>query len=100
MTSPCAQRNKSCRQGPPPALLLPASPCRWLATNLELLGNVLVLAAAICAVLSKAHLSAGLVGFSVSAALQVHLPPKTDPCQSDLQGPKSKPPTSEENIEA
>ncbi|GAB5583042.1 ATP-binding cassette sub-family C member 6 isoform X2 [Prionailurus iriomotensis] len=44
---------------------------RWLATNLELLGNVLVLAAAMCAVLSKAHLSAGLVGFSVSAALQV-----------------------------
>ncbi|XP_077629375.1 ATP-binding cassette sub-family C member 6 [Crocuta crocuta] len=44
---------------------------RWLATNLELVGNVLVLAAATCAVLSKAHLSAGLVGFSVSAALQV-----------------------------
>ncbi|XP_035876784.1 multidrug resistance-associated protein 6 isoform X1 [Phyllostomus discolor] len=44
---------------------------RWLAANLELLGNVLVFAAAVCAVLSKAHLSAGLVGFSVSAALQV-----------------------------
>uniref|UniRef100_A0A673VHU3 ABC-type glutathione-S-conjugate transporter n=1 Tax=Suricata suricatta TaxID=37032 RepID=A0A673VHU3_SURSU len=44
---------------------------RWLATNLELVGNMLVLAAAMCAVLSKAHLSAGLVGFSVSAALQV-----------------------------
>ncbi|CAK7304477.1 ATP-binding cassette sub-family C member 6 [Vulpes lagopus] len=44
---------------------------RWLAANLELLGNMLVLAAAMCAVLSKAHLSAGLVGFSVSAALQV-----------------------------
>ncbi|XP_063510418.1 ATP-binding cassette sub-family C member 6 isoform X2 [Pongo pygmaeus] len=44
---------------------------RWLAANVELLGNGLVFAAATCAVLSKAHLSAGLVGFSVSAALQV-----------------------------
>ncbi|KAK2504236.1 hypothetical protein MC885_021604 [Smutsia gigantea] len=44
---------------------------RWLAASLELLGNGLVFVAAMCAVLSKAHLSAGLVGFSVSAALQV-----------------------------
>ncbi|XP_034341096.2 ATP-binding cassette sub-family C member 6 isoform X1 [Arvicanthis niloticus] len=44
---------------------------RWLAANLELLGNGLVFVAATCAVLSKTHLSAGLVGFSVSAALQV-----------------------------
>ncbi|XP_036773815.2 ATP-binding cassette sub-family C member 6 isoform X1 [Manis pentadactyla] len=44
---------------------------RWLAANLELLGNGLVFVAAVCAVQSKAHLSAGLVGFSVSAALQV-----------------------------
>nr|XP_039334316.1 multidrug resistance-associated protein 6 isoform X2 [Saimiri boliviensis boliviensis] len=44
---------------------------RWLATNVELLGNGLVFAAAMGAVLSKARLSAGLVGFSVSAALQV-----------------------------
>ncbi|XP_006892780.1 PREDICTED: multidrug resistance-associated protein 6 [Elephantulus edwardii] len=44
---------------------------RWLAANMELLGNGLVLAAALCAVLSKAHLRAGLVGFSVSTALQV-----------------------------
>ncbi|XP_063082695.1 ATP-binding cassette sub-family C member 6 [Cavia porcellus] len=44
---------------------------RWLATNLELLGNGLVFVAAMCAVLSKDHLRAGLVGFSVSAALQV-----------------------------
>lgn len=81
-------------------LLLPASPRRWLATNLELVGNVLVLAAATCAVLSKAHLSAGLVGFSVSAALQVPLSPKTDRTQLvGPQGPKSKLPTSEENIE-
>ncbi|XP_025711396.1 ATP-binding cassette sub-family C member 6 isoform X2 [Callorhinus ursinus] len=44
---------------------------RWLAANIELLGNVLVLAASMCAVLRKAHLSAGLVGFSVSTALQM-----------------------------
>ncbi|XP_004691800.1 PREDICTED: multidrug resistance-associated protein 6 [Condylura cristata] len=44
---------------------------RWLAANLELLGNGLVFAAAVCSVLSRARLSAGLVGFSVSAALQV-----------------------------
>ncbi|KAF4015618.1 hypothetical protein G4228_006964 [Cervus hanglu yarkandensis] len=44
---------------------------RWLAANLELVGNGLVFVAALCAVLSKAHLSPGLVGFSVSAALQV-----------------------------
>uniref|UniRef100_A0A8C6A6B9 ABC-type glutathione-S-conjugate transporter n=1 Tax=Marmota marmota marmota TaxID=9994 RepID=A0A8C6A6B9_MARMA len=44
---------------------------RWLAANMELLGNGLVLVAAMCAALSKAHLSAGIVGFSVSAALQV-----------------------------
>uniref|UniRef100_A0A8C8ZRH2 ATP binding cassette subfamily C member 6 n=1 Tax=Prolemur simus TaxID=1328070 RepID=A0A8C8ZRH2_PROSS len=50
---------------------LPPSLCRWLAANMELLGNSLVFVAAVCAVLSKAHLSTGLVGFSVSAALQV-----------------------------
>lgn len=65
---------------------------------MELLGNLLVLVAALCAVLSKAHLSAGLVGFSVSAALQVFQHPRhTDPCQWDLQGAESKLPTSEEN---
>lgn len=44
---------------------------RWLATNLELLGNGLVFVASACAVLAKARLSAGFVGFSVSAALKV-----------------------------
>ncbi|XP_007948778.1 ATP-binding cassette sub-family C member 6 [Orycteropus afer afer] len=44
---------------------------RWLAANLEILGNSLVLVAAMCAVFSKTHLRAGLVGFSVSTALQV-----------------------------
>ncbi|XP_030067577.1 multidrug resistance-associated protein 6 isoform X2 [Microcaecilia unicolor] len=44
---------------------------RWLATNLEFLGNVIVLLAAILAVDGKNHLSPGIVGFSVSYALQV-----------------------------
>lgn len=71
------------------------------------MGNGLVFAAALCAVLSKAHLSPGLVGFSVSAALQVLPTPQpglwgagrmdTDLCQWDLQGPESKLPTSEED---
>lgn len=95
------------QRGPPLTLLSPAPPFRWLAANLELLGNGLVFAAATCAVLSKAHLSAGLVGFSVSAALQVLLTPhltseeqaeqrQTDPCKGALQGPKSQLPTSGE----
>uniref|UniRef100_A0A8C3I4M5 ABC-type glutathione-S-conjugate transporter n=1 Tax=Chrysemys picta bellii TaxID=8478 RepID=A0A8C3I4M5_CHRPI len=44
---------------------------RWLATNLEFLGNGIVLFAALFAVLSKTHLSPGIVGFSISCALQV-----------------------------
>uniref|UniRef100_I3N0M8 ABC transporter domain-containing protein n=1 Tax=Ictidomys tridecemlineatus TaxID=43179 RepID=I3N0M8_ICTTR len=50
---------------------LAVSTATWLAANMELLGNGLVFVAAMCAALSKAHLSAGIVGFSVSAALQV-----------------------------
>lgn len=45
--------------------------CRWLATNLEFLGNGIVLFAALFAVISKTHLSPGIVGFSISGALQV-----------------------------
>nr|XP_056722539.1 ATP-binding cassette sub-family C member 6-like [Euleptes europaea] len=44
---------------------------RWLATNVEFLGNGLILFAALLAVTSKPHLSPGMVGFSVSCALQV-----------------------------
>ncbi|XP_043833871.1 ATP-binding cassette sub-family C member 6 isoform X2 [Dromiciops gliroides] len=44
---------------------------RWLATNMELLGNILIFTAAFFAVFSKPHLSPGIVGFSVSMALQV-----------------------------
>uniref|UniRef100_K7GJ68 ABC-type glutathione-S-conjugate transporter n=1 Tax=Pelodiscus sinensis TaxID=13735 RepID=K7GJ68_PELSI len=44
---------------------------RWLATNLEFLGNGIVLFAALFAVISKTHLSPGIVGFSISYALQI-----------------------------
>ncbi|XP_074821495.1 ATP-binding cassette sub-family C member 6 isoform X2 [Natator depressus] len=44
---------------------------RWLATNLEFLGNGIVLFAALFAVISKTHLSPGIVGFSISGALQI-----------------------------
>uniref|UniRef100_A0A8C8RV48 ABC-type glutathione-S-conjugate transporter n=1 Tax=Pelusios castaneus TaxID=367368 RepID=A0A8C8RV48_9SAUR len=44
---------------------------RWLATNLEFLGNGIVLCAALFAVISRTHLSPGTVGFSISYALQV-----------------------------
>lgn len=64
----------------PVVLMSRASLYRWLAANLELLGNGLVFVATTCAVLSKAHLSAGLVGFSVSAALQV---PSVSPLAAD-----------------
>ncbi|XP_059143338.1 multidrug resistance-associated protein 1-like [Physella acuta] len=43
---------------------------RWLATRLEFLGNIVVLAAAMFAVVSE-DISASLVGLSVSYALQV-----------------------------
>ncbi|KAG1968389.1 multidrug resistance-associated protein [Pimephales promelas] len=44
---------------------------RWLAVNLEFLGNLLVLAAAIFSVLGRATLSPGIVGLAVSHSLQV-----------------------------
>uniref|UniRef100_A0A4W4G6Z0 ABC transporter domain-containing protein n=1 Tax=Electrophorus electricus TaxID=8005 RepID=A0A4W4G6Z0_ELEEL len=43
----------------------------WLAVNLEFLGNVLVLAAAIFSVTGRATLSPGIVGLAVSHSLQV-----------------------------
>ncbi|KAG9331799.1 hypothetical protein JZ751_017001 [Albula glossodonta] len=45
--------------------------CRWLAVNLELLGNVLVLAASVLSVMGRATLSPGQVGLAVSHSLQV-----------------------------
>ncbi|XP_025025911.1 multidrug resistance-associated protein 6 isoform X2 [Python bivittatus] len=44
---------------------------RWLATNIEFLGNTIVLFAALLAVVYKPHLSPGMVGFSISCALQI-----------------------------
>ena len=44
---------------------------RWLAIRLETVGNAIIFAAALFAVLARESLSAGLVGLSVSFALQV-----------------------------
>uniref|UniRef100_A0A8D3E7H0 ABC-type glutathione-S-conjugate transporter n=1 Tax=Scophthalmus maximus TaxID=52904 RepID=A0A8D3E7H0_SCOMX len=44
---------------------------RWLAVNLEFLGNLLVLAAAILCVRGRGELSPGIVGLAVSHSLQV-----------------------------
>ncbi|XP_046577437.1 multidrug resistance-associated protein 1-like [Haliotis rubra] len=44
---------------------------RWLAFRLELMGNVIVLAASMFAVASRDSLSGGIVGLSVSYALQI-----------------------------
>ncbi|NWJ05847.1 MRP6 protein, partial [Crypturellus undulatus] len=44
---------------------------RWLATNLEFLGNGIVLFAALFAAIGRTHLSPGAAGFSISYALQI-----------------------------
>jgi len=44
---------------------------RWLAVNLEFVGNGVVLAAAILSVMGKHTLSPGIVGLAVSHSLQV-----------------------------
>ncbi|XP_071760532.1 multidrug resistance-associated protein 1-like [Centroberyx gerrardi] len=44
---------------------------RWLAVNLEFLGSLLVLAAAILSVRGRDYLSPGIVGLAVSHSLQV-----------------------------
>ncbi|KFV16236.1 Multidrug resistance-associated protein 1, partial [Tauraco erythrolophus] len=44
---------------------------RWLATNLEFLGNGIVLFAALFAAMGRTYLSPGTAGFSISYALQI-----------------------------
>ncbi|NWH60925.1 MRP1 protein, partial [Geococcyx californianus] len=44
---------------------------RWLATNLEFLGNGVVLFAALFAAMGRTYLSPGTAGFSISYALQI-----------------------------
>ncbi|XP_041893105.1 ATP-binding cassette sub-family C member 6-like isoform X2 [Corvus kubaryi] len=44
---------------------------RWLATNLEFLGNGIVLVAALFAAMGRTQLSPGAAGFSISCALQI-----------------------------
>ncbi|KAM7039076.1 ATP-binding cassette sub-family C member 6 isoform 6-T6 [Acridotheres tristis] len=50
---------------------------RWLATNLEFLGNGIVLFAALFATMSRTQLSPGTAGFSLSYALQMPFPTKS-----------------------
>uniref|UniRef100_A0A8C9TYC4 ATP-binding cassette, sub-family C (CFTR/MRP), member 6b, tandem duplicate 1 n=1 Tax=Scleropages formosus TaxID=113540 RepID=A0A8C9TYC4_SCLFO len=52
-------------------ILLVSYFCRWLAVNLEFLGNILVLAASVLSVMGKDTLSPGIVGLAVSHSLQV-----------------------------
>lgn len=60
--------------------------CRWLAVNLEFLGNGVVLAAAILSVIGKDTLSPGIVGLAVSHSLQVRF--ITKHLQSQPRDPK------------
>ncbi|XP_076819735.1 multidrug resistance-associated protein 1-like [Clavelina lepadiformis] len=44
---------------------------RWLALHLEVVGNLIVLFAAIFAVVQRKHIEAGIVGLSISYSLQI-----------------------------
>ncbi|TNN24869.1 Multidrug resistance-associated protein 1 [Liparis tanakae] len=67
-----------------------ASRCRrvssWLAVNLEFLGNLLVLAAAVLAVRGREELSAGVVGLAVTHSLQ-----ETQPVPKAMLTPEVQP---------
>lgn len=55
--------------------------CRWLAIRLEFVGNLVVFFAALFAVISKNSLDSGLVGLSISYALNV-----SNTCKADNSG--------------
>ena len=61
----------------PPArvLILTVNLClyRWLAIRLEFVGNCIVSCAALFAVIARENLSPGIMGLSISYALQVNL---------------------------
>lgn len=48
-----------------------AAVCRWLAIRLEFVGNLVVFFSALFAVISRNTLDGGLVGLSISYALNV-----------------------------
>lgn len=54
-----------------------SDPRRWLGILVEFVGNCVVLFAALFAVIERSSLSPGMVGLSVSYALQVHRGPGT-----------------------
>lgn len=45
--------------------------CRWLGFRLEMLGALIILSAAIFAVLARGSITGGIVGLSITYALQV-----------------------------
>lgn len=57
-----------CLSHRPSAML---SRCRWLAIRLEFVGSLVVFFSALLAVISKGTLDGGIVGLSVSSALNV-----------------------------
>lgn len=59
---------------------------RWLAVNLEFIGNGVVLAAAILSVMGKNTLSPGIVGLAVSHSLQVRGTFPRETLTGDLPG--------------
>lgn len=75
-----------CKQKTAPILHLPhfllVYPHRWLGVRVETMGNCVVLFAALFTVIGRNSLSPGMVGLSVSYALQVHRGP----------GPRAGPP--------